>query len=104
MWIKSLDTDVWINMIHITHFSIKEIRFDDSTFYVVEAFLDASAISLLPPTFHAEQDQASLTVHRGTHEECEQFVKDQTFLHDAYQWIGYLAAGLVGAIITLIFT
>ena len=105
MWIKSLDTDVWINMTHITHFSIEQIILDDSLdVHEVSAFLDASAKSFSPSNYDDVQDQASLTVYHGTYEECEQFITEQIGLQSAWQWIGYLVAGGVGAVLTLLFS
>ena len=105
MWIKSLDTDVWINMNHITHLRIKQIVLDDSLdVHEVSAFLDASARSLSIPDLSDIQEQASVSVYAGTYEECEQFIKEQIGLQTAWQWIGYLVAGGVGAVLTLIFS
>ena len=67
MWIKSLDTDVWVNINHITHFSIKQIVLDDSLdVHEVSAFLDASARSLSIPDLSDIQEQASVSVYAGT--------------------------------------
>ena len=104
MWIKSLDQDVVVNMIHITHFSIEKIVFpDDSEIHEVTAFLDTSGKFFSPSKFDDVQDQASLTVHQGTHEECVEFIDKQQFLEGVFQWIGYLVAGGIGSILTLIF-
>lgn len=105
MWIKSLNKsrEVWVNMNHITHFSIKlsgdppEIRYD------VVAYLNASHEGLDPRQHEIVDGQAFITVKRGTHEECEEFIKEKLFLQSAWQWIGYLVAGGVGAVLTYLF-
>ena len=106
MWIKSLDDDVWVNMIHITTFSIVERGYSSNrTTHEVYAFLDTSSKIFNPFDLSSnQQEQASVIIYRGSHEECEVFVKEKTFLQVAFQWIGYLVAGGVGAVITLIFT
>ena len=105
MWIKSFDKGVWINMNHITHFSIVTPTFDNRIpDHEVNAFLDASANHPSGRTLEPEPDQASLMVFQGTYEECEEFIKEQLLLQSAWQWIGYLVAGGVGAVLTLIFS
>ena len=105
MWIKSLDTDVWINMTHITHFSIVGPTYDNRIpDHEVYAFLDASANHPTGRTLEPEPDQASLMVYQGTYEECDQFIKEQIGLQTAWQWLGYLVAGGVGAVLTLLFS
>lgn len=105
MWIKSLDEDVWVNMVHITHFSIVAPTYDNRIpDHEVTAFLNASAKFFSPRKFDDIQDQASLTVYQGTYEECEQFIKEQIGLQAAWQWVGYLVAGGVGAVLTLLFS
>ena len=104
MWIKSVDNDVWINMNHITHFAITQIpdSYDES--YIAEAYLDTSKMAITTPRQGFAQDQARERVYQGTSQECEEFIKEQLFLQSAWQWIGYLVAGGVGAVLTLIFT
>ena len=116
MWIKSLDTDVWVNMVHITNFSIVDTRFyaddnpdrashTDRSFHEVYAWLDASSKIFTPLDRSLNlKEQAWIIVYQGTHEECEQFIKDQIGLQAAWQWIGYLVAGGVGAVLTLLFS
>ena len=108
MWIKSLDDDVWININHITHFSIVKINapaeFEIHETHAVTAFLDASSRSLSIPDLSDIQEQASVSVYAGTSEECEQFIRERIGLQTAWQWIGYLFAGGVGAVLTLIFS
>ena len=105
MWIKSLDKDVWVNMVHITHFSIVEMDLlDDSTIHQVTAFLDTSEGQFISNKLDTTQVQASVLVYEGTSEECEQFIKEQIGLQTAWQWIGYLVAGGVGAVLTLLFS
>ena len=104
MWIKSLSRNTWVNITHITHFSIhlantptKRVSHD------VVAYLDTSRNGHDPRQYQVIDGQAFVTVKRGTYEECEEFVKEQTFLQTAYQWIGYLVAGGIGAVLTLWF-
>ena len=100
MWIKSLSSDVWVNITHITHFKIHPVN---HTLHDVVAYLDASMTGLDSRQHEVIDGQAFVTVKRGTYEECEEFVKEQTFLQTAYQWIGYLVAGGIGAVLTLWF-
>ena len=101
MWIKSLETEVWININHITHFSIVEPTYDNRIpDHEVIVFLDASANYTLEP----EPDQASLTVYQGSYKKCKRFIKNKLRWQSVSQWIGYLVAGGVGAVLTLIFT
>ena len=105
MWIKSLETEVWININHITHFSIVEPTYDNRIpDHEVYAFLDTSAGQFTSSKLDNAQVQASVLVYEGTHEECEQFIKEQIGLQTAWQWIGYLVAGGVGAVLTLLFS
>ena len=123
MWIKSLDRNVWVSMKHVTHFSVQTGEsFEKSdgvvrviTPYFAYAFLDTSSLrsnyrlsDLMKgkpsQKHHIVEDQARIPVCKGTKDECEQFIKDKTFLQSAYEWIGYVVAGGVGAILTLIFT
>ena len=112
MWIKSLDNNihfgrnVWVSMNHITHFTVRQLpsqRDDSPAKYGVDVYLDASQ-KPIQPRFQMTQDQASVLVYRGTSEECEQFIREKTGLQTAWQWIGYLVAGGVGAMLTLIFS
>ena len=105
MWIKSLSSDTWVNITHITHFRIHHSNHPlNHTLHDVVAYLDASATGF-DPRQHADiEGQAFVTVNRGTYEECEEFVKEQTFLQTTYQWLGYLVAGGIGAVLTLIFS
>ena len=105
MWIKSLSRrEVWININHITHFSIEVGNDPVRIPYDVVAYLDASNIGREPRQHKVVEGQAFVTVKRGTHEECEQFIKEQIGLQTAWQWIGYLVAGGVGAVLTLLFS
>ena len=112
MWIKSLDNNihfgrnVWVSMNHITHFTVRQLpsqRDDSPAKYGVDVYLDASQ-KPIQPRFQMTQDQASVLVYRGTSEECEQFIREKIGLQTAWQWIGYLVAGGVGAMLTLIFS
>ena len=105
MWIKSLSSNAWVNMSHITHFSIVKLTYDNRVpYHEVNAFLDASANHPSGRTLEPEPDQASLTVYQGTSEECEQFIREKIGLQSAWQWVGYLVAGGVGAVLTLLFS
>ena len=101
MWIKSLDTDVWININHITHFSIVEPTYDNRIpDHEVYAFLDASAGQFTSSKFDNAQVQASVLVYEGTKKKCARFINRKLRLQSIYQWIGYLVAGGVGAVLT----
>ena len=104
MWIKSLRSNIWINMNHVTHFTIEQGLPPHHIIFSVYAYLDTSAFRISTPRLGPAQDQASVKVHQGTSQECEEFIKEQLFLQSAWQWIGYLVAGGVGAVLTLIFT
>lgn len=105
MWIKSLSRrEVWININHITHFEIKLSNNPVIKPYDVVAYLDTETIGYDPRQGEVVEGQAFVTVKRGTHEECEQFIKEQIGLQTAWQWIGYLVAGGIGAVLTLVFT
>ena len=96
MWVKSLDENDWVNMVHITNFSIEEtgLRLDCKT-YEVYAFLDASRKIFNPfnPSSNL-QEPAFIIVCRGTYIECEEFVKERIYLQTAYQWVGYIVGRL----------
>ena len=51
MWIKSLDSDVWVNITHITHFTI-QYSYDPGNrkLHDVVAFLNASGAGFDPRT------------------------------------------------------
>ena len=105
MWIKSLDTDVWINISHITHFRIMGSTYDNRIpDHEVNAFLDASANYFSGRTMESKPDQTYIKVYQGTSEECEQFIREKIGLQTAWQWLGYLVAGGVGAVLTLLFS
>lgn len=103
MWIKSLRQDAWVNITHITHFRIDHL--DDSmnrTLHRVVAYLDAGAGGRESELHGITNDQAFEIVKHGTYEECEEFVKEQICLQTVYQWLGYIVAGGIGAVLTLI--
>ena len=105
MWIKSLDDDVWVNMIHITDFSISEtISHSECKTHEVYAWLDTSRKIFTPfdPSLNL-QEQAFIIVCQGTYEKCNDFVERQISLQTAYQWLGYIVAGGIGAVLTLWF-
>ena len=106
MWIKSLDTGrhAWVNINHITHFEIELSNDPVNIPYDVVAYLDTETIGRSPRQRKIVEGQAFVTVKRGTHEECEQFIREKIGLQTAWQWIGYLVAGGVGAVLTLFFS
>ena len=55
------------------------------TFHDVVTYLDTSTNGLDSRQHEVVEGQAFLTVKRGNYEECELFVKEQTFLQIAYQ-------------------
>ena len=106
MWIKSLYDDTWVNMKHITHFRIES---DDAperrNNNLVYAYLDSNEIRW-SPNQHSfwNSDQARILVCQGSKEECEQFIVEQQQLESAFQWIGYVVAGGIGAVLTYFLT
>ena len=104
MWIKSLSREVWVNINHITHFSIEFSGDPPKICYDVVAYLNASDKGLNPRQHKVVEGQAFITVKRGTYEECKEFIKERLLLQSTLQWIGYLVAGGVGAVLTLIFS
>ena len=108
MWIKALDRYVWVNIKHITHFEIEEknLGLGDGSppYYVAYAYLNASSMRWSPSAErNYEQDQARISVCQGSKEECGEFIDKTQFLEGLFQWVGYLVAGGIGAILTLIF-
>ena len=119
MWIKSLDDDTWVSMKHVTHFSVQTkrvVRGDVITsIYAAYAYLNADSLrssygldDILRGNPRPEQptvvDQARIPVCQGSRTECREFIEKQQFLEGLFQWVGYLVAGGVGAVFTLIFT
>lgn len=101
MWIKSLETDVWINLNHITHFSIVEPTYDNRIpDHEVYAFLDASEGQFTSSKLDTAQIQASVLVYEGTEKKCKRFIKRKLRRQSISQWIGYLVAGGLGAVLT----
>ena len=107
MWIKSLDSDDWINITHITHFRIVEMQSGggrrDSVptkIFTAMAFLDASEKSLNYRPMAYGQDQTSIRVCQGSRGKCVWFIRWRRFRVWLSKWIGYLAAGTIGAILT----
>ena len=111
MWIKSLDnnlhlgTNVWVSMNHITHFAIKELPTPNQTNekYGVSVYLNASEKAISTPRLGLTQDQVSVLVYRGTMKKCTRFIKRKLLWQSVSQWIGYLVAGGVGAVLTYLF-
>ena len=108
MWIKSLDTDVWINMNHITHFSIVKMNapaeFKIHEIHEVTAFLDTSEGQFIPSKLDTEQVQASVSVYAGTEKKCKRFIKRKLRRQSISQWVGYLVAGGLGAVFAAVLT
>ena len=79
MWIKGLDneTQARVNMNHITHFKIKLSNDSTRIPYDIVAYLDTETRGHDPREGKEVEGQAFVTVHRGTHEECEQFITEQ---------------------------
>ena len=97
MWIKSLDADTWVNVNHITHFIIYQ---SSNEVYYVRTYFDATGIHISGEVETGKTGQASLRVYRGTRGKCVWFIRWNRFRAWLSRWIGYLAAGTVGAIIT----
>ena len=106
-------------MKHVTHFSVQTERVVRGSvltaIYVAYAYLNTSSLrssyslddlvrGKRRPEKTEVKNQARIPVCRGSEEECEQFVSDKSFLQSTYEWLGYLVAGGVGAVLTLIFT
>ena len=92
-------------MIHITHFALRQMptpKFQTNETYGIEAYLDTSE-SHIQPRREMTQVQTSVLVYRGTHEGCVEFIDKQIFYQGLYQWVGYLVAGVLGSVLTLIF-
>ena len=116
MWIKAIDKSVWVSMKHITHFTIEQnpnlyginqdarFRKIEKNSFTTYAYLDASQSGIYKRSRqNPPQEQIRLSVCQGSKEECEQFIVEKHLLEEAFQWLGYLVAGGVGAILTLIF-
>ena len=104
MWIKSLYDDVWVNMKHITHFSIESDEPERRGNNLVYAYLDTTRKRWNPNTLDQwDPDQARLLVCQGSKEKCVEFIDKQQFYEGLFQWVGYFVAGGIGAILTLIF-
>ena len=103
MWIKSLYDDTWVNMKHVTHFRIESDVPEHRGNNLGYAYLDTGSYRW-DRFEQPKQDQARILVCQGSREECEQFVVEQQLLESAFQWIGYLVAGGVGAVLTLFFS
>ena len=104
MWIKSLSSDAWINLTHITHFKIEDSNAPvNSKPYDVVAYLDASHIGYSPREHEVVEGQAFVTVKHGTAKKCKWFIKRKLFWQSLSQWIGYLVAGGLGAVLTYLF-
>ena len=101
MWIKTLETEVWININHITHFSIVGSTYDNRIpDHEVYAFLDASEEAPHSSQHEFSQGQAYLKVYSGSYKKCKRFIKKKLRWQSVSQWIGYLVAGGVGAVLT----
>ena len=101
MWIKSLSRrEVWININHITHFSIEVGNDPVRIPYDVVAYLDTETIGHNPRPSEIVEGQAFVTVKRGTEKQCKWFIKRKLLRQFISQWIGYLVAGGLGAVLT----
>ena len=105
MWIKTFIRYTWINMNHITHFTIEESN-EPSTYDVV-VYLDVGRNGHDPRQHQVVEGQAFITVYQGSVKECERFIRRRQKLEGFYNWLGYLVAGslgaVLGAVITLLF-
>ena len=110
MWIKSDTT--WININHITHFSIQQ-DFEPLRRGVYEVYAhlsigitklspDSRAYGGSPPTPY--ETAYEILVFSGTKDECETYVREKTFVQQGYHWLSHLGAGLLGGLLTLLFT
>ena len=110
MWIRS--NDQWINMNHITHFTIRYGDDDYSrdqhnvyahfTFEMTKLTPDYRAYGGGPPTPYTTAYE--ILVFSGTIEECQQYVTEKTLLQQTYHWLTHLAAGILGGLLTLLIT
>ena len=103
MWIKSLSREVWVNMNHITHFRIELSNDPTNIPYDVVVYLDTSHTGHSPREHETVEGQAFITVYRGTEKKCKWFINRKLRLQSIYQWLGYLVAGGVGAVLTYLF-
>ena len=107
MWIKSLDHDTWVSMKHVTHFRIESDTPDvePTGNNVVYAYLDSNELRWSPnQNSFWNSDQARILVCQGSQEECKQFIVEHQLLESAFQWIGYIVAGGIGAVLTYFLT
>lgn len=100
MWIKSLEDDTWVNMKHVTHFSIELDHPQRSGNNLAYAYIDTPQ-SRIPSD--RVTDQVRVLVCQGNKEECEQFILEKQLLEGAFQWLGYLVAGGVGGTLLTIY-
>ena len=103
MWIKSLYDDTWVSMKHVTHFRIESDAPERRGNNLGYAYLDTGSYRW-DRFEQPKQDQARILVCQGSREECEQFIVEQQLLESTFQWLGYLVAGGVGAVLTYLFT
>ena len=87
IWIKSLDTGrhAWVNINHITHFEIELSNNPAIKPYDVVEYLDTETIGHSPRQGEIVEGQAFVTLKHGTHEECEQFIREQIGLQATWQ-------------------
>lgn len=107
-WINSGDR--WINVNHITHFTIQQ-NFDSSSrkLYDVYAHLSIGVTKLSrdfrayggdPPTPY--ETAYEIHVFSGTRDQCQEYVTEKTLLQQTYHWLTHLAAGLLGGLVILL--
>ena len=68
--------------------------------YDVVAYLDAETIGHDPREGKEVEGQAFVTVKRGTEKQCKRFINRKLLRQFISQWLGYLVAGCVGAVLT----
>ena len=69
-----------------------------------DAYLDASEQGLTTPRAGLTQDQTSIWVYEGSEKQCVGFIKRKLRWQTIYQWLGYLVAGGIGAVLTYFLT
>ena len=108
MWIKSLSgRKAWVNINHITHLEIhisKYATHNKNKTHDVVAYLDAikSEHNITESGTHIVPDQVFVTVKCGTEKQCERFIKWTLRWRGISQWIGYLVAGGLGAVLAVL--
>ena len=114
MWIKGLSgRKAWVNINHITHLEIHISKYatdNKNKTHDVVAYLDAiksehkikSEHNITESGTHIVPDQVFVTVKHGTEKQCERFIKWTLRWQAISQWIGYLVAGGLGAVLAVL--